>query len=67
MTKNKKNDFNTFVQNAEEIRKRPLSKEDIDRINEISKRVEIEENESNQEFDIPVAAKERNESSSAQL
>ncbi len=68
MAKKKINDFERFVKESERIRKRPISPEDIERINEISKRVEIEEGqESEDEIDIPAVAKEREKSENTRL
>jgi len=51
MSEKMKHDFDAFVEESKKIRKKSLSKEDIDRFNEIAKRAEIEENESENDHD----------------
>lgn len=65
MTTKKISDVKTFKRKADEARNLPISKEDIDRINEISREVEREENQV-EETDLPKIAKQSDDSISAQ-
>ncbi len=56
-------DVEAFKRESDKARNIPLSKEDIKRINEIAREAELEENEY-EESDLPLTAKDTNESNS---
>lgn len=66
MNKKIKSKLEIFIEESEKIRKTILTKEDVDKINEISKKAEIEENNYEQNFNLPIASKNQNETCSTQ-
>jgi len=54
------NDLEAFIEDSTKAHNIPLSKEDINRINQISQEAEIEE--SSDDMEIPFVAKDNNDS-----
>lgn len=66
MNTKKISDIEAFKKESDRARNIPLSKEDIKRINEICREVEIEENES-EDSNLPLTAKNIEDSNSANV
>ena len=67
VSKKEKNPFKEFAERSEEIRKRPLDKEKVKRINELARELELEEEDDSISDEQQIACEYSSEPLEAQL